>query len=328
MKSTSNAKRFFSPIGNFFVKYFREKLGILIGLFVMVVVVGIASEYFFKQSNLMNLLRQVNTNALLAFAITLCLIIGGIDLSVGSVVALGGVVAARLIASFGFAFYPALICAILVGTFCGFLNGFIISRTKMPPFIVTLAMLNIIRGAAYLVAEGVAIKVSNDQFYNFGNGYIAQIPIPVIIFALVGLLLTYLLNRTVFGRHMYGTGGNREAAVYTGINIKKVEVLTYMISGSLASLAGVILASRVYSGQPTAGNGFEADAIAAAVLGGTSFSGGRGTVGGTIIGALIIGVLANGLNLLEITYYWQTIIKGIIIMLAVYFDILRTEKIK
>lgn len=309
-------------------KYLRNNMGIIIGLLTLVIILSIASPYFLTKINFTNVLRQVTSNALLAFAITFCLIIGCMDLTIGSQVGLSGVLVAYCMVNLNFGFIPSMFVALAVGTGCGFINGFIVSRTQIPPYIVTLAMQNVLRGAAYLIAGGMAIKVTNDFFYNFGNGYILGIPIPVIIFAVMGIILSIILERSVYGRRMFAVGGNKEAAEYTGINIKSVQVRTYMISGFLAALAGIIVASRVYSGQPTSGTGFEADAIAAAVLGGTSFNGGRGSIGGTVIGILIIGVVANGLNLLEIPYYWQMVIKGLIILLAVFFDTRKHAKIK
>ena len=308
-----------NPIG----EYIKNNTGILIGLLVLTVGLSFASPYFLTVKNFSNVLRQATSNALLAYALTYVLIIGNIDLTVGSMVGIGSVLVATFIAVFGMPFLPSMLLTVLLGCGIGFINGFIVSNTVMPPYIITLAMQNILRGFAYLIAGGVAIKVNNDAFYNFGNGYILGIPIPVIVFAVIGVLLSIVLEQTVFGRHMIAVGGNIEAARYAGINIKKIKTIGYMISGSLAALAGVIVASRVYSGQPTAGSGFESDAIAAAVLGGTSFNGGRGSMGGTIIGILIIAILANGLNLLEVPYYWQTVVKGLVIMLAVYYD---TEK--
>ena len=309
-------------------KYLRNNMGIIIGLFTLVIILSIASPYFLTKVNFTNVLRQVTSNALLAFAITFCLIIGCMDLTIGSQVGLSGVMVAYCMVNLNLGFIPSMCIALAVGAGCGFINGFIVSRTQIPPYIVTLAMQNVLRGAAYLIAGGMAIKVTNEFFYNFGNGYILGIPIPVIIFAVMGIILSIVLGRTAYGRRMFAVGGNKEAAEYAGINIKSVQVRTYMISGFLAALAGIIVASRVYSGQPTSGTGFEADAIAAAVLGGTSFNGGRGSIGGTVIGILIIGVVANGLNLLEIPYYWQMVIKGLIILLAVFFDTRKHAKIK
>ena len=321
-------KQHFADSRNPVAKYIRNNMGIMIGLLTLVVVLSIASPYFLTKINFTNVLRQVTSNALLAFAITFCLIIGCMDLTVGSQVGLSGVLVAYCMVNFNMGFIPAMAVALLMGAFCGFINGFIVSRTQIPPYIVTLAMQNVLRGAAYLVAGGMAIKVTNDQFYNFGNGYVLGIPIPVIIFVVMGIILSIILERSVYGRRMFAVGGNKEAAEYSGINIKSIQVRTYMISGFLAALAGIIVASRVYSGQPTSGTNFEPDTIAAAVLGGTSFTGGRGSIGGTVIGILIIGVVANGLNLLEIPYYWQMVIKGLIILLAVFFDTRKHAKIK
>lgn len=308
-----------NPLG----RYIKHNAGILIGLVVLVVGLTFASPYFLTMKNFSNVLRQATSNALLAYALTCVLIIGNIDLTVGSMVGIGSVLVATFIEVWKMDFFSALLLTVVFGCAIGFINGFIVSNTVMPPYIITLAMQNILRGFAYLIAGGVAIKVNNDAFYKFGNSYVLGIPIPVIVFAVIGVILAIILERTVFGRHMVAVGGNIEAARYAGINIKKVKIIGYMVSGSLAALAGVIVASRVYSGQPTAGQGFESDAIASAVLGGTSFNGGRGSIGGTIIGILIIAIVANGLNLLEVPYYWQTVVKGLVIMLAVYYD---TEK--
>lgn len=321
-------KQNFANSRNPIAKYLKNNMGIIIGLLTLVIILTIASPYFLTKVNFTNVLRQVTSNALLAFAITFCLIIGCMDLTVGSQVGLSGVLVAYCMTNIGLSFIPAMCIAVMVGAGCGFINGFIVSRTKIPPYIVTLSMQYVLRGAAYLLAGGMAIKVTNDYFYNFGNGYVLGIPIPVIIFAIMGIILSIILERTTYGRRMFAVGGNKEAAEYAGINIKSIQVRTYMISGFLAALAGIIVASRVYSGQPTSGTGFEADAIAAAVLGGTSFTGGRGSIGGTVIGILIIGVVANGLNLLEIPYYWQMVIKGLIILFAVFFDTRKHAKIK
>lgn len=321
-------KNRFADSRNPAAKYLKKNMGIIIGLLTLVIMLSVASPYFLTKINFTNVLRQVTSNALLAFAITFCLIIGCMDLTIGSQVGLSGVMVAYCMVNLNLGFIPAMCVALLVGAGCGFINGFIVSRTKIPPYIVTLAMQNVLRGAAYLIAGGMAIKVTNDHFYNFGNGYIFGVPIPVIIFAIMGIILSIVLEHSVYGRRMFAVGGNKEAAEYAGINIKSIQVRTYMISGLLAALAGIIVASRVYSGQPTSGTNFEADAIAAAVLGGTSFTGGRGSIGGTVIGILIIGVVANGLNLLEIPYYWQMVIKGLIILLAVFFDTRKQAKIK
>ncbi len=310
-------------------RYLKQNYGILLALLALILLMSFASDVFLTKKNLINIFRQMSSYALLAFAISYCLIIGCIDLSVGANMAMAGIICAQMMTKFGFDFITAALVAVLAGMLCGFLNGFIVANTGMPPYIVTLAMQNACRGAAYLLAGGTgsAVKVNSDAFYQLGNGFLfGIIPIPVIIYLVLGLVLGIVLHYTVHGRHMYAIGGNKEAAMYVGVNIKKIQITTYVISGALAAMAGIITASRVYSGQPSAGDGYESNAIAAAVLGGTSFNGGRGTIEGTIIGVLVIQVITNGLNLLEVSTYWQWVAKGIVIMLAVYIDTMKQRR--
>lgn len=325
-----DAKKKYSFLNNNCIgRYLKKNYGILLALLALILLMSFASDVFLTKRNLVNIFRQMSSYALLAFAISYCLIIGCIDLSIGANMAMSGIICAQMMTMFGCNFIVASLVAILVGMFCGFLNGFIVANTGMPPYIVTLAMQNVCRGAAYLLAGGTgsAVKVNSDAFYQLGNGFIfGIIPIPVIIYLILGILLGVVLHYTVHGRHMYAVGGNKEAAMYVGVNIKKIQITTFIISGALAAIAGIISASRVYSGQPSAGDGYESNAIAAAVLGGTSFNGGRGTIEGTIIGVLVIQVITNGLNLLEVSTYWQWVTKGIVIMLAVYVDTMKQKR--
>ena len=301
--------------------------GILIALVIMVIVLSFATPHFMTGTNFTNLLRQVTTNALLAFGMTYCLICGEIDLSVGSIVALSGVTVIVFLmngVSLGIAFPLTL----LIGLLIGLANGVIVAYTGMPAFIVTLAMQSVIRGMAYIISGNGRVKTTNESLFNFGNGSVGPIPTPTVLVILLGVILSILLARTVFGKHVYATGGNRSAAIYSGVNVNRVRILVFMITGFLASLAGIIIAARINSGQASVGEGTEGDAIAAAVLGGTSFTGGRGTILGTTIGVLVIGILNNGLNLLEVSYYWQLVCKGVIIMLAVYTDTIKRAKQK
>ena len=220
----------------------------------------------------------------------------------------------------------ALVVALLLGAIVGLLNGGIIALTGMPPFIVTLSLQGTIRGIAYVITDGRSVSCDNAVFNAIGNGYLFGIPIPIYIVAFVMIVISILLYYTRFGRRMYAVGGNITAAGFSGIHVKKIMVQVYVLSGVLSALAGIILASRMYSGQPASGQAYESDAIAAAVLGGTSFNGGIGTVGGTLIGALVIGFLTNGLNLLHISSYVQMIIKGLVIIGAVGIDILKNRK--
>jgi ribose transport system permease protein len=304
-------------------RYIKPKLGILFGLFIMCAALSYLSPAFLTSANFINVLRQVSTNANLAFAMTLAIIIGGIDLSVGPVLAISGTLTAGLIAMSGLPVWLAVLIGLSCGTGIGLFNGFVISRTGIAPFIVTLATMQIARGMAYVYTGGNPVSCYVDSFNHIGGGHLGFVPLPVVYTAVAFLGMCFLLYRTRFGRYVYALGGNRNAAVYSGININRVQVMVYGLTGFLAAVSGVVLCSRMYSGQPTIGNGFELDAIAAVVLGGTSFSGGSGTLGGTLLGVFVIGVLNNGLNLLNINSFWQLVIKGVVILLAVYVDILK-----
>lgn len=310
-----------NPLGSFI----KRNMGILIGLVVLFLFLSVATDSFLSTKNMLQVLRQICINGLLAFGMTFVLIIGGIDLTVGSVVAISGVSVVMMLNS-GVPLPVALIVALLLGAVVGLLNGGIIALTGMPPFIVTLSLQGTIRGIAYVITDGRSVSCDNAVFNAIGNGYLFGIPIPIYIVAFVMIVISILLYYTRFGRRMYAVGGNITAAGFSGIHVKKIMVQVYVLSGVLSALAGIILASRMYSGQPASGQAYESDAIAAAVLGGTSFNGGIGTVGGTLIGALVIGFLTNGLNLLHISSYVQMIIKGLVIIGAVGIDILKNRK--
>lgn len=312
-----------NPLGSFI----KRNMGILIGLVVLFLFLSVATDSFLSTKNMLQVLRQICINGLLAFGMTFVLIIGGIDLTVGSVVAISGVSVVIMLNS-GVPLPVALVVALLLGAIVGLLNGGIIALTGMPPFIVTLSLQGTIRGIAYVITDGRSVSCDNAVFNAIGNGYLFGIPIPIYIVAFVMIVISILLYYTRFGRRMYAVGGNITAAGFSGIHVKKIMVQVYVLSGVLSALAGIILASRMYSGQPASGQAYESDAIAAAVLGGTSFNGGIGTVGGTLIGALVIGFLTNGLNLLHISSYVQMIIKGLVIIGAVGIDILKNENFK
>lgn len=307
--------------------YFKENLAILVAFIILCVGLSIATPAFFTKDNILNVLRQVATNSNLAIGLTMAIIIGGIDLSVGAILAFSGLLCASFISD-GMNFGLAVLLAFTLGALFGLLNGLIIAYTNMPPFVVTLATQNIARGIVNVYANGQPISARNPVFNFLGVGYFLGIPLPVIYSFVLLAVMILILGRSKFGRQLYAVGGNEEAARFSGINIKKVKIIVYTLCGALASFSGIILAARMYSGQPTAGDGFELDAIAASVLGGVSFSGGVGKLGGTIIGVLVLGVLTNGLNLLNINSFWQYIIKGIIILLAVYLDILKKRREK
>ncbi len=275
---------------------------------------------FFTVQNLVLVLRQVSINGILAIGVTFVIIAGGIDLSLGSVLALTGVVAASYAHPDAYALIVPILLGILTGIGIGYLNGMVITRGKVAPFIVTLGMMTIARGLALVVSDGRPVSNLSDAFNFIGGGDFLGVPIPILIFAVVILSSSVILNYTKTGRYIYAVGGNEHAARASGINVNRVKLFTYMLCSGLAGLAGIILASRITTGQPNAGVAYELDAIAAVVIGGTSLFGGIGTITGTVIGALTIGVINNGLDLLNISSYYQQIIKGVIIIGAVLID--------
>ena len=312
---------------NAVMRYLKDNMGTLIGLFAMCVILSFTTNgVFYSQRNLVNVLRQVSSNACLAFGMTFAIITGGIDLSVGSILALSGTLSAGLIVHSGFSVPGAVVTSIIIGTALGLFNGFVIAKTTIPPFIVTLAMMQIARGAAYIYSNGQPIRAMIPEYQIIGTGYLGPIPYPVIYMTVFLIVCIILLSKTRFGRHVYAVGGNDKAAIFSGVNVSRTKMMVYTMSGFLAAFTGVVLCARMASGQPTAGQSFEMDAIAATVLGGTSMSGGVGKIGSTMIGVLIIGVLNNGLNLLGLNSFWQQIAKGIVILLAVYVDMLKKRR--
>ena len=311
------------------VKYFKDNIGIIIALvamFIFLTVFPTTRSTFLTPKNMFNILRQNASNLFLATGMTMVIILGGIDLSVGSVIALSGVVAAGCVVNFGLPEAVGFIAAIAVGAAVGLFNGFIICKTDIPPFIVTLASMNITKGIALVLTGGAPIRCMTDAFKFPGAGYVGPVPTPVILMIIIFILAALMINKTQLGRHIYAVGGNVQAAKFSGISVQKVKFIVYAYTGVMAGIAGVVIASRLYSGQPTAGDGAEMDAIASVVVGGTSMSGGSGRIGGTLIGVLIIGVLNNGLNLMGVDSNFQYIVKGLVILLAVYVDFLRNKK--
>ncbi len=298
-----------------------SQIGPLIGLIVITILLTFLSDSFFTVNNLLNLLRQISINALIAFGMTFVVLTAGIDLSVGSLLALGSALTAGLLAS-GMDPLLAIFLGLLIGMALGAVNGLIITKGKVAPFIATLATMTVFRGATLVYTDGKPITGLSDSavFEMIGRGYLFGIPFPVIIMLIVFLILMFVLKSTVFGRQVYAVGGNEEAAILSGIKTDRVKIWVYSLTGMLSVLAGIILTSRLNSAQPTAGNMYELDAIAAVVIGGTSLMGGRGRIVGTLIGALIIGVIGNGLNLLNVSSFYQQIVKGGVILLAVLLD--------
>ena len=310
-------------------RYLKDNLGILIALAAMILFLCVwpaTAKTFPTKTNLFNLLRQSSTNLMLACGMTMVIILGGIDLSVGSIIAMSGCFAAGAVVWGGMPEIVGLTLGVLSGLVFGLFNGAVIAWTNIPPFIVTLASMNLAKGIAYVFSGGKPIRCMTDAWKFLGAGYVLGIPKPVWTMVIVFFLCVIFLNRTRIGRHIYAVGGNSTAAKFSGISTAKVKFTVFAISGTLAGLAGVTIASRLYSGTCTSGNAAEMDAIAAVVIGGTSMSGGSGKLGGTLIGALIIGILNNGLNLMGVNSDWQYIIKGIVILGAVYVDYLRTQK--
>ncbi|MFM2105242.1 MAG: hypothetical protein RL338_274 [Chloroflexota bacterium] len=285
---------------------------------------------FVQGQNLLNVVRQISVIGLLALGVMLCIITLGIDLSLGSILGFSALVAASLVQQPGWkqALYPGLelpgIVAVLaglgVGLLLGMTNGLLIAGFRIPPFIATLGMMTAARGFGYIYSNGRPVSTLNEDFLWIGGGDLLGIPVPIVVFLSVVVLMHVMLNFTRFGRHIYAIGGNETAARVSGINVARTKVFIYMISGLLAGLGGVVLTARVESATPALGMGYELDAIAAAVIGGTSFAGGIGTVWGTVVGALIIGVMNNGLDLLNVSPFYQQVVKGVIIVAAIIID--------
>lgn len=298
-----------------------EKIIPFIGLILLIVVISIMNSAFLDLSNLLNLLRQVSINGLIAFGMTFVILTGGIDLSVGSILSLSSAFTAILITS-GLDPIVALIVGVLGGFLLGVFNGVLVTFGSMAPFIATLATMTIFRGLTLVVTDGNPITNLGDSymFQLFGKGYFFGIPVPAVTMIFVFIILVIILQKTTFGRHTYAIGGNEVASKISGIKVNRVKILIYGISGLMSALAGAILTSRLNSAQPTAGTSYELDAIAAVVLGGTSLTGGKGRIVGTFIGVLIIGVLNNGLNLLGVSSFYQQVVKGIVILIAVLID--------
>jgi ribose transport system permease protein len=298
--------------------------GMLPVLILICVLFAVLTPNFLTENNIINVVRQASINIVLAAGMTFVILTGGIDLAVGSVLGLSAVIAVvvSLVPGASWATVPA---ALIAGLVIGVLTGMIIAYLGLPPFIVTLGTYTAIRGAAYLVAGGTTVINSKIDFAWIGNGYLGPIPWLVIIALLTIVVSAFILHGTVLGVHVYAVGGNPQAARLTGIPVSFVLIFVYGVSGLLSGLGGAMSASRLYSAQGQLGIGYELDAIAAVILGGTSFSGGVGNVFGTLVGALIIAVLNNGLTLLNVSFYWQLVIKGAVIVLAVTIDKLRTR---
>lgn len=301
------------------VKANISKYKSLIGLVLLCIVITIVTPNFLSVSNITNVFTQVSVNAIIAIGMTFVILTGGIDLSVGSTLAISGAVGASIVKSTGNVFL-AIVVAAVIGIVVGLINGLLVSKGKLQAFIVTLATMTIFRGATLVFTDGTPISKLPENFVKIGNGKIGFMPIPVIITVIIAIIAVYVLSQTRFGRYLYALGGNEDASRLSGINTDKIKTLVYVVSGFASAIAGVIITSRIGSASPNAGTGFELDAIAAVVIGGTSLAGGEGTITGTLIGALIIGVLNNGLNLMNVSPFYQSIVKGLVILIAVLLD--------
>lgn len=300
---------------------YLEKIIPFIGLILLVIIISVLNSAFLEPSNLFNLLRQVSINGLIAFGMTFVILTGGIDLSVGSTLALSSALIAILMVS-GVDSMIALLVGCIFGAILGAINRLLITLGKMAPFIATLATMTVFRGLTLVITDGNPITNLNGSyaFQLFGRGYFLGIPVPAVTMFITFIILYIILHKTIFGRQTYAMGGNEKAAFISGIKVNKLKIMIYSLAGLMSAMAGAILTSRLNSAQPTAGMSYELDAIAAVVLGGTSLTGGKGRILGTLIGVLIIGVLNNGLNLLGVSSFYQQVVKGVVIIIAVLID--------
>lgn len=299
--------------------------GILIVFFLICIGLTVLTPYFLTTNNILNIIRQTSIYGIIAVGMTFVILTGGIDLSVGSILALSGMIAAGMMKNNGMGEFTAAVIAILVGGGIGLFNGLLITIGKIAPFVVTLGMLTIARGITLIYSKGYPVSGFSPAFRQLGGGYLFGIPIPVIIFVLTVALAWFILNHTRLGRYTYALGGNEETVKLSGINVRFYKTMVYVIVGITSALSALILTSRLNSAEAIAGQGYELDVIAAVVIGGTSLSGGRGSIIGTLIGALLIGVINNGMNLLGISPYFQQVVKGALIIGAVILDRLREE---
>jgi len=297
--------------------------GALVGLIALCIAFFIATPYFLTVANLLNIGIQAATVAILAFGMTFVIVTAGIDLSVGSVAALGAMVSAYMFSTAGLPGWLTLLLGLIVGALAGAICGMATAWGKIPSFIATLAMMSIARGLTLVISQGSPIETA-PAVNAFGSD-IAGFPVPIIMMVIAGLICWFILERTVLGRSMYAIGGNLEAARLSGLPVKRIQIAVFALSGFFAAWAGMVMAGRLESAQPQAGTGYELDAIAAVVIGGASLSGGQGKATGTLVGAILLAVIRNGLNLLNVSSFWQQIVIGLVIALAVGFDVIRNK---
>ena len=309
------------------INYFKRNIGTILGLLILIVIVSFATPKFLTSSNMLNLFKANSVNAIISCGMLMAILMGEIDISVGSTVGLSAVIAASTLTKLGFPIPVVVVLTILTGGLVGLVNGFSISYLQVPAFVATLATQCIGRGLTEIITGGITIRIRNDVYTSLGNSTIGTVSITIIYAAIILILTWFLLNRTRFGYYVYALGGNKLAAQYSGVKVKFYNMFPYVLIGLFSGLGGMIWSARLGSAAAMLGSGFEMDAIAAVVIGGTSMSGGVGTVGGTLIGVLIIGVITNGLNLMGINAFWQDVLKGVIIMAAVIFDVMRKRNV-
>jgi len=302
------------------IRKLTSNYGIAIVLFVFIVIFTIATPRFFAYRNFINVLRQVSPVGIAAVGMTMVIITGGIDLSAGSLVALVGVLSAHAMVEYNMPVPMVILLGLVIGALVGLLNGFAITKTNIPPFIFTLGMMTGLRGFCYILTRGMPIFGFTKDFDFLGKGFLFRVPIPVISMFVIFAIGWVIVNKSRFGRYIYAIGGNKEATRLSGINVHKNLIFAYIISGMLSAFAGLIILSRLSSGQPAAGQDFAFDVITAVVLGGISITGGEGKFSGIIFGVIILGVLSNGLTLLNVYDYYQMVIKCVVLIVAVGFD--------
>ena len=305
-----------------------SSISVFLILAVEILFFAMTADNFFSPSNLLSVGRQISMTGIAAVGMTILLLVGGIDISVGTMCAFSGVVCAKLVVEAQMPIPLSILITLCVGALCGSVNGFMCTHFKIPAMIGTMAMQTIAKGCAYLLTGGIPIYGLPESFRTLGQGYIGNVPVPMFIMIIVFILSFILLEKTYFGRHIYAVGGNQEAARLSGINTAKVQMICYIVCSVLASLAGIIMASRVNSGQPSVGVGFEMDAITASVLGGVSLMGGEGRLVNVAAGVLIMGILSNGMVMLDLTEYTQWVVKGVVLLFAVAVDNMQKGLVK
>lgn len=303
---------------------FLANNGALVALVILCIALSIATPAFLSGGNMLNIGVQAATVAILAFGMTFVIVAAGIDLSVGSLAAISGMATAYLFSTSGMPGGVSLIAGLLVGTALGAINGVANAYLRLPSFIATLAMLSVARGLTLVISEGQPLATPDPV--NFLGGNLGPVPMPIVVMAVMGLLASFILNKTVLGRSMYAVGGNIEAARLAGIPVKGIQVLVFALSGLFAAVGGLVLAGRLFTAAPQAASGYELDAIAAVVIGGASLSGGVGRISGTIVGALLLAIIRNGLNILNVSSFWQQVVIGLVIACAVCLDVLRRHE--